>query len=892
MMGKIKSPLRGGTKQKDVLFVALSAMTLPVLFGYYFIATIIEPGAAGAMLDNIIMIAMFFVCLILTLVAIKKDCVQKIAPIISLLIIVMIIPEDVSVRGKLSHGDVTWFLVGVLYVAIIVEGKKKYVFLTIEAFIAAVLHILYYDADELAAGGFTKLDYFSSYITLVLVSTMIVTMVSYEINKQKEAMEKIETQNAEIDALYKSQNRFFSNMSHEIRTPINTIIGLNEMILREEISDEVAEDAENIQAASKLLLHLINDILDMSKFESGQMQLTEVPYHPGDMISEVVGMLWIRAKEKKLDFHVNIAPDIPGGLMGDDVRIKQILINMVGNAIKYTKEGSVTLSIQCGERNDNTVNVIYSVSDTGMGIKKEDMPYLFSAFKRVDEEANRHIEGTGLGLAIVKQIVDMMNGKITVNSVYTKGSTFVVEIPQVIVDNVQIGEFDLEKRHKAKTVERYKKRFEAPDAKVLVVDDSESNLLVVSKLLRSTGVTIDTALSGQEALKKTLDTHYHVIFMDHLMPEMDGIECTKQIKKQTGGRCRDSKMVILTANAEPKYKALYEKEGFDGYLVKPVSGDALERQLFKMLPPDIVYSTDDDDSIAQETMSWMQTHHKKRHVAIATESVADLPIELIEKYGIAVMPHIVRTAEGEFRDGQEIDTKGLLSYMGDESHNVSTSAPSVEQHEAFFAELLSYANDIVYIVVTKKVANSGYNPAIDAAAAFENVSVVDSGHLSSGQGLMVLEACRMAAEGKSAAEIVARLEHMKKHVHTSFIVDNLDFLARAGQVSRKTADLTKAFFMRPVLVLKKGKMGVGSVYFGATHRVWKKYIDSALAHSNIDTSILFVTYVGLTTKELEVVKSMVEEKMHFDNVYFQKASPAIAVNCGAGTFGLLFSEKF
>ena len=288
----------------------------------------------------------------------------------------------------------------------------------------------------------------------------------------------------------------------------------------------------------------------------------------------------------------------------------------------------------------------------------------------------------------------------------------------------------------------------------------------------------------------------------------------------------------------------------------------------------------------------MQSHHKKRHVVIATESVADLPAEMIEKYGIAVMPHIVHTAEGEFRDGQEIDTKGLLAYMSDETHNVSTSAPSVDQHEAFFAELLSYANDIIYIVVSKKVGNSGYKPAIDAAAAFENVSVIDSGHLSSGQGLMVLEACRMAAEGKSAVEIVARLERMKKHVHTSFIVDNLDFLARAGQVSRKTADLTKAFFMRPVLVLKKGKMGVGSVYFGATQRVWKKYIDSALAHNNIDTSILFVTYVGLTTKELETIKSMAEERMHFENVYFQKASPAIAVNCGAGTFGLLFTEKF
>ena len=886
------SPQTDLTKQQDKLFIALSAITLPVLFGYYFIASIFDHASMGMNIDDVIMIFLCIICLILTVVAVKKDCVKKIAPIISLLIVIEIIPEAASAWEGINNGDNAWFLVGVLYISIIIEGRKKYIFFAIEAIMAAILHVLNYLNEYELHPNYALRNSITSYIILILVSIMIVTMVTYEIRKQKEALEKIEAQNNEIDALYKSQNRFFSNMSHEIRTPINTIIGLNEMILREDISDEVAEDAENIQAASRLLLHLINDILDMSKFESGQMQLTEVSYHPGDMISEVVGMLWIRAKEKNLEFHINIAPDIPGGLLGDDVRIKQVLINIVGNAIKYTKEGSVTLSIQCGERNDNTVNIIYSVTDTGMGIKKEDMPYLFSAFKRVDEQANRHIEGTGLGLAIVKQIVDMMNGKISVNSVYTKGTTFIIEIPQVIVDDVQIGEFNLEERHKVKAVSRYKKRFEAPEAKVLVVDDSESNLLVVSKLLRNTGVKIDTASSGREALSKTLDTYYHVIFMDHLMPEMDGIECVRLIRKQTGGRSRDSKMVILTANADARYKSMYEKEGFDGYLIKPVTGDELERQLFGLLPSDIVYSTDDDDSIAQETMSWMQSHKKKRHVVIATESVADLPKEIIEKYDIAVMPHIVCTAEGEFRDGQEIDTKGLLTYMSDESHKVHTTVPTVDQHEAFFAELLSYANDIIYIVVSKKVANSGYNSAMDAAAAFENVSVVDSGHLSSGQGLMVIEACKMAADGKSASQIVSRLEQMKKHVHTSFIVDNLDFLARAGQISRKTADLIKAFFMRPVLVLKKGRMGVGFVYIGSTDRAWKKYIEAALSNNNIDTETLFVTYVGLTTKELENVKNMVEEKMHFDNVYFQLASPAIAVNCGAGTFGLLYSEKF
>lgn len=221
-------------------------------------------------------------------------------------------------------------------------------------------------------------------------------------SENRRAMEEAE----KVEKLNLSQNRFFSNMSHEIRTPINTIIGLNEMILRENISDEVAEDAANISSASKMLLHLINDILDMSKLESGQMQLTPTVYRPGDMLSEIVGMLWLRAKEKGLEFRMNVAPDLPAELTCDEVRISQILINVLNNAIKYTKEGSVSLSVQCGERNGTALNVIYTVTDTGKGIKKEDIPYLFTAFRRVDETQNRHIEGTGLGLSIVQGITE------------------------------------------------------------------------------------------------------------------------------------------------------------------------------------------------------------------------------------------------------------------------------------------------------------------------------------------------------------------------------------------------------------------------------------------------------------------------------------------------------
>ncbi|MBR3339501.1 MAG: hypothetical protein IKG19_05600, partial [Lachnospiraceae bacterium] len=340
---------------------------------------------------------------------------------------------------------------------------------------------LYFIEGPYAVYNKSSFEYFGFFIGTQLLLGVIVYYYKY--NAKQNILEQ-EAQKEEIRKLSQAQNRFFSNMSHEIRTPINTIIGLNEMILRQNASPEINEDAENIQAASKMLLHLINDILDMSKFETGQMELTPAPYRTGDMLSDIVGMLWIRAKEKNLEFSVDVSPDLPSELLGDDMRIKQVLINVLNNAIKYTSEGSVRLQIQC-ERNDSGVALVsYAISDTGMGIKTESIPYLFTAFKRVDMDKNKYIEGTGLGLSIVKQFVDLMGGKITVNSVYTKGTTFIIEIPQKIIVDEPVGEFDVLSRKRAREEHVYVQSFEAPDAKVLVVDDTSANLMVVSKLLR------------------------------------------------------------------------------------------------------------------------------------------------------------------------------------------------------------------------------------------------------------------------------------------------------------------------------------------------------------------------------------------------------------------------
>ncbi len=873
---------------RDRQFIMLTGMIEVALF-IVLVADII----LGENIVEIMVIAVGFVAApIYNYYLIRAGKIRFCRVIVVVAAIFVILPVTFFFGGGVRGGSIIWFSISFFYVGMILTGRWRAIMLTILTLLACVEYYISFSHPEFIIPHSSKMSLYDSLVSVIIVGIVIYVMVWFQNRLFENENNKAREEAIKVEEMSKAQNQFFSNMSHEIRTPINTIIGLNEMILREDISDEVAEDAANIQAAGKILLHLINDILDMSKIQSGRMELTQAEYNPGDMLSEIVAMLWIRAKDKGLDFHVNVAPEIPGRLFGDEVRIKQILINVINNAIKYTKEGSVTLSVECGEKTGDEVKVIYSVKDTGIGIRKESIPNLFSAFKRVDEEKNRYIEGTGLGLSIVKELTDLMNGNISVNSVYTKGTTFVIEIPQKVIEDKGIGELDMERRHVINAREKYRQRFEAPEARLLVVDDNESNLLVVTKLLRDTKIRIDTAPGGEEALRLTHDNKYDVIFMDHLMPEMDGIECHHRIRNQTGGKCRDAKIVALTANAGEENRQLYRKEGFNGYIEKPVSGDALERELYRLLPTELVHTVGDKEEIVEETMSWMQSQERKKTIGITTESVADLPSELIRKYDIGIIPHKVFTEEGIFRDGMEINTDGLLSYMENTDHKVRAGAPDVSEHESFFANKLITANNLVHISISAEIKNSGYQAAVEASKAFDNVTVVDSGHLSSGQGFVVLEASRLAKEGASPAEIEEALKTYRNKIHTSFVVNELDFLARGGQVSNRAANFARALMIRPVLVMKKGELKIGKVYFGSKERAWRKYIDSVLMpYNNIDTGILFVTYVGLTNRDKEYIREYIDKKMKFDKIYFRLAAPTVAVNCGKGTFGLLYREK-
>ena len=851
------------------------------------IAVLMGIVAGESALNNIGMVLGFILFFGLIYYSIHFHKIQMGAVIIGGLLVYLVMPFNFLTTGGLYGGGASWYLLAFVFVALLVENKIKYVLLASGLVISWGSYLLAYFYPSVLAMHTVEMAYIDSAVSMTVVAGLTCGMLLFQNAIYRSANRTARQQKQEIEELNQAQNRFFSSMSHEIRTPINTIIGLNEMILRETTSDEIAADARDIQTASKMLLALINDILDMSKIESGKMDIVPVSYHVGDMLSEIVNMIWVRAKEKGLEFHIDVDQKMPSRLLGDEVRIKQILINVLNNAVKYTTEGSVTLSIQCRRQEHGCAQIVYSVADTGMGIKKENIPYLFSAFKRVDEEKNRHIEGTGLGLSIVKQLVELMGGDISVNSVYTKGTTFIVTIPQEIVSEEAIGDMDIEARHAMNARKRYKRSFEAPKARILIVDDNEANLMVEEKLLRDTKVQTDTAGSGAQCLQKTLKNRYDVILMDHLMPEMDGIVCLHEIRTQAGGLNQETPVVVLTANAGGENRKLYKREGFDGYLMKPVTGGQLEAELLNHLPEELVTLADRQDSFGVVQAPFVERTKKKMFLLISTDSVSDLPEDMTDGARVAVMPYRVVTEGGEFIDGQETGTDGVLSYIrsGRRAHSES---PSVAEYEAFFAEQLTKAQCVIHLTMSGKVSK-GYENAMEASGSFDNVEVIDTGHLSSGMGFIVLQAAKYAASGMSQEAVIAKIQRLRSLVRTSFIVDDTEYLLRAGRISPRINTICKAFMVHPVLVLKNSKMIVGAIKIGTQRAVWKKYVESVLGDAGrIDKRLLFITHAGLAHEELQEIEKIVRKKVTFDKVVYQKASPAISINCGTGAFGLLF----
>lgn len=420
------------------------------------------------------------------------------------------------------------------------------------------------------------------------------TITLVDITQMKNHASELENLSRKANEANRAKNHFLARMSHEIRTPINTILGMNEMILRESRSKEILEYAENIKEAGRGLLIIINDILDFSKIESGKMEVISAHYETAVVINDISNMIEVKAEEKGLQFCLQVDKNIPSVLYGDDVRIRQIILNLLTNAVKYTHEGKVILRIGGCYRGEDRYVLHVEVEDTGIGIYEEDKQKLFDSFQRLDEGRNRSIEGTGLGLPIVQQLLSMMGSGIQIESEYGKGSRFYFDLEQRVTNTEPVGNLQksFEKKRKNSLISRVS--FAAPEARVLVVDDSRMNLEVFRGLLKDTHMEIDTAESGKEALDKICTRKYDLIFMDHMMPEMDGLETYEILKdlwKNSPEKVKTQKdipIIVLTANAIAGAREAYLEKGFTDYMSKPIEYRALEQMILSYLPAKMI----------------------------------------------------------------------------------------------------------------------------------------------------------------------------------------------------------------------------------------------------------------------------------------------------------------
>ena len=419
-----------------------------------------------------------------------------------------------------------------------------------------------------------------------------------QVSTLMQAKQQLEQKNVELQEAILATERanaardiFLSNMSHELRTPINTILGLNELIIRESQDEAIKEYAFDIRQAGNILLALVSDILDFSKLEAGQMNVMDGIYDISSLLNDLINGISLQLRKKKLDLELDIAKDIPYKLFGDEIHIRQIIGNLLSNAVKFTQKGKVTLRLAWKKVSEDEIELDLSVLDTGIGIKEKDMEKLFGVFQRMDSTVRSKEERTGLGLAITNRLVEMMGGRLEVDSTYGKGSSFSFKVVQKVVDTEPLGDFEKQYNESLRSSENYNQKFIAPLGRILIVDDNAMNLAVAQGLLKQTRLQVDVAASGEECLELLKRKTYHLICLDHMMPVMDGVQTLHAIRGLENNPSKDTPVIALTANAVAGAREFYLQEGFQDYLTKPIDADKFENMLIEYLPDNVVYLT-------------------------------------------------------------------------------------------------------------------------------------------------------------------------------------------------------------------------------------------------------------------------------------------------------------
>lgn len=591
--------------QNMLLTISIVGSSLSVL-----VAFILNDSLRSKVL-SLICLLMQFIAFYVSAVRRKKNAGTM---IVFIAINLIIFPLMFFFNGGVYSGMPIWLIFGLIYPWLVSEGAMCIVMFVLNAAATVVCFgVQYWIPDKFvtpSADDLTKWVIIDNVQSIILVAAILGIAIKYQVyiyNQQQKKMLEQEKQLRDAMSLADKSNAaktdFLVRMSHEIRTPINAVLGMDEMILRECNDETILGYATNIQSAGQLLLAVINDVLDFSKIESGKLELFPAEYSIQQMMNDCYNMIIMRAEKKNLLLEIHNDPDIPSRLIGDEIRVRQMIINLLTNAVKYTSAGKITVTLGFERISEDKIILKISVRDTGMGISPENQQDLFSDFNRVDETNNRNIEGTGLGLSITKRLVDKMEGNIGVESTVGVGSNFWFEIPQQIAYEAPAGHFTPNRVNSPEITKDYHEKFQAPAARILVVDDVKLNIDVLKGLLKNTRVRVDAAYSGIECLGLVQKNSYDLIFMDHIMPEMDGVQTFKYMRKLVDCPNHNVPVIALTANAMAGAKEEYTALGFADYLAKPVQGDQLEQLLMEYLPAELIIPADNTPAVKKKSTS-------------------------------------------------------------------------------------------------------------------------------------------------------------------------------------------------------------------------------------------------------------------------------------------------